>query len=244
MANAIKLYGVSVRAVVTDQVGQCARAKRILSVRFPHVVFGRCFAHQMNLVVKDMFTEDAEAEATIEKAHTVVAFYNRSTAKYLPMLKKECVKIYGKFRSLKRVVDTRWNSAHGCLASLLRIQSAPCIVGQQTRAPPPEIMLDSAIFSAVKELEVLLRPLVVASMLMQRDTATLADVLHVFGTLLLGWSREVNYDWLTFWRNDGMSASRREQQEQPLFFIANLLHPYYVPIFVGEDVSVCHALLS
>lgn len=37
---------------VTDDAGQCGRARRISALRWPKMVFLRCFAHDINNLVK------------------------------------------------------------------------------------------------------------------------------------------------------------------------------------------------
>ena len=39
---------------VSDDAGQCARARRILALRHPHMLLMRCWAHQINFMVKDL----------------------------------------------------------------------------------------------------------------------------------------------------------------------------------------------
>ncbi|KAF4148549.1 hypothetical protein GN958_ATG02248 [Phytophthora infestans] len=41
-------------AVVTDDAGQCRRARRILALRWPNAVFLKCFAHDINNLVKSI----------------------------------------------------------------------------------------------------------------------------------------------------------------------------------------------
>lgn len=66
--------GLQVSCVVTDDAGQCQRAKRILSLRFPHMYFGKCYAHQVNLIVKDVFklvhVELVSRVKSLTKKHT------------------------------------------------------------------------------------------------------------------------------------------------------------------------------
>jgi hypothetical protein len=40
------------RYFVSDDAGQCGRARRILALRYPFILWLRCFAHQINLMVK------------------------------------------------------------------------------------------------------------------------------------------------------------------------------------------------
>ena len=48
-------FGITFSGVTTDEACQCARAKRILSLRYRHMYFGKCYAHQVNLTVNDVF---------------------------------------------------------------------------------------------------------------------------------------------------------------------------------------------
>ena len=43
--------GWVVGAVVTDNAAQCARARRILALRWPGIIFLFCFAHQVRAAV-------------------------------------------------------------------------------------------------------------------------------------------------------------------------------------------------
>eukprot|EP00644_Phytophthora_capsici_P017236 jgi/Phyca11/122534/e_gw1.48.316.1 len=44
--------GWEIGSCVTDDAGQCARARRILALRWPNIIFLRCFAHDINNLVK------------------------------------------------------------------------------------------------------------------------------------------------------------------------------------------------
>ena len=81
-----------------DEAGHCARAKRILSLRYPHRYFGKCYAHQVNLIVKDVFK--VAFVGTIERARKLVTKYNNSTNKWLLRLDKEAkAQLYGEDNS-------------------------------------------------------------------------------------------------------------------------------------------------
>ena len=82
--------GKTFSGATTDEAGQCARAKRILSLRYLHMYFGKCYAHQVNLIVKDLFKV-----ATIERARKLVTKYNNSTNKWFLRLDKEAKALYG-----------------------------------------------------------------------------------------------------------------------------------------------------
>jgi hypothetical protein len=48
--------GWDVGVVVIDNVGNCARTRRILALRWPKIVFLFYYAHQINLLVKNVIT--------------------------------------------------------------------------------------------------------------------------------------------------------------------------------------------
>ncbi|OWZ02059.1 hypothetical protein PHMEG_00026445 [Phytophthora megakarya] len=54
----MKNEGWSIGAVVTDNVGQCGRARRILSLRWPEIVFVICCAHDLNNLVHAVLKSD------------------------------------------------------------------------------------------------------------------------------------------------------------------------------------------
>ncbi len=45
--------GWDVGVIITDNASNCARAQRILALRWPKIVFMFCYAHQINLLVKE-----------------------------------------------------------------------------------------------------------------------------------------------------------------------------------------------
>jgi len=171
--------GMPVSCVVTDDVGQCQRAKRILSVRFPHMYFGKCYAHQVNLIVKDVFKLIHVQLVSCVKSLTKA--YNESASKWLVILVDRCKKLYGRSTSLLRIIDVRWNSVQSAFASVLRIRTALKLLHAEygnVQDFSEDIKVDNTFFEQLVEAELLLRPLTKASFVMQRDCNTLADVLN------------------------------------------------------------------
>jgi hypothetical protein len=76
--------GLDVGVVVTDNTDNCARARRILALRWPKIVFLFCYAHQINLLVKDVIA--TSWQIMVFKAHAIVSTLNKSTMKWLPRL--------------------------------------------------------------------------------------------------------------------------------------------------------------
>eukprot|EP00644_Phytophthora_capsici_P004405 jgi/Phyca11/109558/e_gw1.17.647.1 len=114
--------GWKIGAVVTDNAGQCGRAPRILSLRWPSLAFVICFAHDLNNLVKSVLKSDY-ADLT-KKVSDAVNALNASSAKWLVEANTCMEETYGYKLNVKQLCETRWNSMHGCFASLLRIRSA------------------------------------------------------------------------------------------------------------------------
>ncbi len=99
--------GWDVGAIVTDNAGNYARARRILALRWPKIVFLFCYAHQINLLVKDVIA--TSWKIMVSQAHAIVSTLNKSTAKWLPRLRDVMKATYGNTVTLALVqmADTR-----------------------------------------------------------------------------------------------------------------------------------------
>jgi hypothetical protein len=116
------IQGWDVGTVVTNNADNCARARRILALCWPKIVFVFCYAHQINLLVKDIIA--TSWQITVSHTHAIVSTLNKSTAKWLPRLHDVMKVTYGYTLALVQMADTRWNSIQGMLVSLLRMRSA------------------------------------------------------------------------------------------------------------------------
>jgi hypothetical protein len=65
-----KEFGFQIGCMMTDRAGQCRRGKKILGLRFPSRYFGKCYAHQVSLIVKDVFK--SRFATTVTKENTLV----------------------------------------------------------------------------------------------------------------------------------------------------------------------------
>lgn len=219
--------GIVIKCVITDDAGQCQRAKRILSLRFPQMYFGKCYAHQINLVVKDVFK--IIHVQLVSRVKALIKTYNKSASKWLVRLAERSKKLYGRAPSLLRIMDVRWNSTQAAFASVLRIRTALTLINAEygnVNDFPSNIKVDDAFFEELLEAEKVLRPLTKASFLMQRDCNTLADVLNMFGLLYQSFGKAPRAMEL-----QSLLEKRWEQQEQPLFVLAFMFHPKYVSLF-------------
>ena len=108
----LKTHGnkYNIKYVCTDDAGQCGRARRILALRYPHLVFMRCYAHQINLMVCALLKCEVfrnVSKQAVQAAKSITS----SSAKLLPKLKEVVQKLYGDVPSKISVPgETRWNS--------------------------------------------------------------------------------------------------------------------------------------
>ena len=66
---------------LSDDAGQCAKARRILAYRHPYMLFACCWAHQVNLMVGHLLTS-TEYNAWISKAVTAASKVKKSSSKW------------------------------------------------------------------------------------------------------------------------------------------------------------------
>ncbi|KAG3111280.1 hypothetical protein PI125_g9301 [Phytophthora idaei] len=86
--------GWNIGAVVTDDAGQCSRARRILALRWPNVIFLKCFAHDINNLVKSILRSSAFRLVT-SQAQKAVKTLNTSSAKWLKRAQEMMIQTYG-----------------------------------------------------------------------------------------------------------------------------------------------------
>jgi hypothetical protein len=117
--------------VVTDDAGQFGRARRILALRHPHIIFLCCFAHQINLIVRQLLNA-SKFKTVVEQAIAAAQADNASSSKWMGILLNEMERYYGKkgARTIFSVGETRWNSTQTCFATQLRSKTACMRVAQ------------------------------------------------------------------------------------------------------------------
>ena len=174
------------RAICTDDAGQYGRARRILALRYPHYHFVHCFAHQVNLIVKDVLKKGYGK--TVQEAAAIVSKMNQSPSKWLIRANGEMKKMYGKTTALLSLIEVRWNSAQQLLASLLRVKSA--LISFHTRYCDDEKFLtefeplgDTQFWKRVARAENSMVPLTKASFIMQKNETSLAHVFVMYGLM-------------------------------------------------------------
>ncbi|OWZ05434.1 hypothetical protein PHMEG_00022480, partial [Phytophthora megakarya] len=114
--------GWLIGAVVTDDAGESSRARRILALRWPHLIFLKFFAHDVNDLAKAALRTPSSREVTCQATEVVNALH-ASSSKWLVRAQEVMIQTYGYERKFIRLCDTRWNSKQGCFASLLRVKT-------------------------------------------------------------------------------------------------------------------------
>ena len=179
-------FSVKIGSLITDNAAQMRKARDLLSQRFPHMIFNPCIAHQINLMARNVYKK---SQCNIIDAATNLVSAIHSSDAALLIYRNTCDTLYGRSvaTALLGISITRWNSAHSCLCSVLRVESAlvqtcnAMVKRAKQRKKPldPAFELDPNFFSSCREVEETLRPLVLASLAMQKDEQDFANVFNV-----------------------------------------------------------------
>ncbi|KAI9919682.1 hypothetical protein PsorP6_017516 [Peronosclerospora sorghi] len=144
------------------------------------------------------------------------------------MLGNACMaKVYDIQLVVYRIADTRWNSAQSAFASLLRVKSAmkAFILTHKDDPKFPSVFLPAEteeFWQHLSNAEQTIRPLIMASFVLQRDDCTMAEVLHMFGKVFQGFKLTDDQDLV-----DSVDL-RWDACEQPLYLLAYFLHPHFL----------------
>ncbi|KAI9895414.1 hypothetical protein PsorP6_019015 [Peronosclerospora sorghi] len=217
----LKLFteGWTVGGLITDNAGQCARARRILARRWPSIVSLFCFAHQDNLLVKDVL---ARIFGSVdEQATAMINALSHSTSKWLPYLRACMAKVYGIQLGVYRIADTLWKSAQSAFASLLRVKSAMKVFVLPHKNEP-KFPNTGEFWHHLSTAKQTIRPLTMDSFVLPRDDCTMAEVLHKFGKIFQGFKLTDDQDLV-----DSVELCW-DACEQPLYLLAYLLHPHFL----------------
>lgn len=112
-------------SVITDNGANMVSAVR--KTQWKHLP---CFAHTLNLVVKDSIKAEANFESILEKCSAVVRFFHHST-KASDKLKALQTQLQLPEHKLIQAVETRWNSVFYMLERLT-VTTALCLLGRNT----------------------------------------------------------------------------------------------------------------
>lgn len=128
--------------VVTDNA-----ANMIAAVRATGWKNETCFAHSLNLAVKDALEFNNELEQALTQCRNVVTFFKKSPKSYT-YLKKLATSANLSTKTLKQEVATRWNSTVIMLRSILAL--ADQIAAGLTFAKRTDLLLDDLALDLLK----------------------------------------------------------------------------------------------
>ena len=113
---------ITINYYCSDDAGQQARDRRILARQFPHILWVRCYAHQINLMVKALLNKPFFCE-TLEQASGAAKAVNASSSKWLKILYNRIEQYYGKGIAVTifTIGETRCNSIQALFAFQLCI---------------------------------------------------------------------------------------------------------------------------
>ena len=124
----------NIRFVVTDDAGQMGRARRIVVLRHPSLVLHHCFAHQINLMVRQIVFID-EFQNHVKQAILAASTLMKSSLRWKTVLESVLEAWYGKrgVLMLATLAETRWNSMQSVLATQLHKRWTQEICNQKPR---------------------------------------------------------------------------------------------------------------
>jgi len=86
-------------------------------------------AHQINLVVGEIFKESDAYKKTTKNAIRIVSFFHSSTY-FTGLLRNEQMSCYKQTISLVTPAETRWNSFYFCFHSVLKSEAALKVINK------------------------------------------------------------------------------------------------------------------
>ena len=106
-------------AVVTDASGECRKARRVLALKYPDMMFLDCYAHHVNLIVGDYFKSQASVLEFADSTTELISWLCSKTQ--ILALLREIQARYGEnaVKAVIRAVLTRWTAHYQAYARLL-----------------------------------------------------------------------------------------------------------------------------
>ncbi|GES78864.1 ribonuclease H-like domain-containing protein [Rhizophagus clarus] len=173
MISEIDKLEIPLLSIVTDSAPTYNAAKKRLRVQYRAIVFLPCFAHQINLCVREIFKVSSNLKTTSEQALKIAAYFKNTNNKYfigqLQDIQKE---IYGKYIQPVVPGDTRWNSYFNCCASINSTKNALRDIYN--------IIMNKSFWESLVTLEQLLAPYCCILNILQTDKARLHELVYYY----------------------------------------------------------------
>lgn len=170
-------HHVQVVALVADNEAVMGALHNRLELRFPFLIRVPCAAHTLQLAVRDCLASTDYAQTVADFLSFIKHFEKKEHRLNLLELQRA--------RKVKPLVlrkpnDTRWNSLYLAIQRTLEMQAElECCM------PPHLHQRRDDFFSRLRTLTDFLHPFRIATDVVQRDNATLADVMTQFTMLLI-----------------------------------------------------------
>lgn len=146
-------YFAHLVAVVTDASGECRKARKVLALKYPEVIFLDCYAHQVchtptlslptltfthqiNLIVGDYFKSDASVLEFTDDATELIGWL-RSKTQVLALLREVQERLgENAVRAVIRAVLTRWTAHYLSYSRLMDLRSVLVVVAEMDSRRP------------------------------------------------------------------------------------------------------------
>jgi len=213
-----KKLGVKIQVVITDSASQLGMAKRILALRYPSIIFEKCYAHQFNLLCKKMvhlfnkreylgegknlknFEEDESFIATLKVVIEKINYkkelkmrFKQDFSSYYPNTKCPSLPI-------APLCNTRWNTYYVTLSKIVKYRHlifdilADYDILQSTKKQEGVVkkLLINSFLDGCAKLALLLRPLAIKVIEFQKRGVNKADVMFSFLNIYKTYSKKKN----------------------------------------------------
>lgn len=232
----------NIRALCTTDIGQFAAARRILALRYPHWVFTRCIAHQINLMLKDAL--NIINTKAIVRAVMIEKTFHQIASKWLHWLRRVMHASYKRTTTIPSFAEQRWESMQALLASFLRIRSAMhrfhSTYSDMKDYPACFTHLGNTHFwHHIQQAERILRPLTELSFRMQKSNVFLSDIIYMYGRLYR--QVEDNITCCSHFRQ--VLENRFREEEHPLLLLTFCLDYRYFDLYIQLTKASNHTML-
>jgi zinc finger BED domain-containing protein 1 (E3 SUMO-protein ligase ZBED1) len=204
-----------------------------------------CFAHALNLVIKDVLTE-SNIKKIIDKCSAIVTHFKRSTlaSEKLKSVQREMKKPELK---LIKYIEIRWNSAYYMIKRLIIVREEVTLAMNQLSNAPPNLTADEYIF--LTELENLLDPFDTCTTAISGEQyVTISLVIPLLKGLSLKMVEFENANFSDAARNviQHMKTSINEKlklfESRSACIIATLLNPHFKKVGFKTDTDAERAI--
>ncbi|KAH6866158.1 ribonuclease H-like domain-containing protein [Coprinopsis sp. MPI-PUGE-AT-0042] len=238
-----KILKVIVIGWCCDDGGDGRKMRRLLLSIKPWLLIFPCWAHQLNLVVGDLFKADDAILLHVNEAIELVKWFN-SHSRGLGLLNVEQASLAGgKVLALILPVISRW-TAHFCsLSRLLNVKgpvqaawakyedkllacAGPKLPAKIKAREVQQTATSRTFWESISTVCEILEPLAVAANILQAPNTRLCDVLLTLGNLFLLFSDKDRYNPTITEAIIKSLEKRWAAADQPILILSLVLNPY------------------